>query len=178
MKTAKRIILLIVLAFVLYIAVCSVISYKKTYRSFSDFLDDPFRIDRYSDYGGFVTMSSEFITDDGQYTVETEDDITVLKLYNKESRTPDELLRYVTDTKKRKNKFYVKAGEGYAVINTDNKTCKIHILVDERDFIKLYGYDENKNVIYKSRFSENPLVTYCVYDDIGNESKLIFYTMK
>lgn len=178
MKTAKRIILLIVLTFVLYIAICSVITYKKTYRSFSDFLDDPFRIDRYSDYGGFVTMSSEFITDDGQYTVETEDDITVLKLYNKESRTPDELLRYVTDTKRKKNKFYVKAGEGYAVINTDDRTCKINVIADEWDFVELDGYDENKNIRYTSRFFENPLITYCDYDDFDDKTKLILSKME
>ena len=178
MKKSKKIILAIFLILVIYVVVNVYIQYKKQFRSFSDFLDDPFRMGRYSDYGGIIPNNSELITKDGQYTIETDDLITTLNLYDKDG-TSEELLRYVTDTKRKKNKFYVKAGEGYAVINTEKRTCMICVIVRDLEFVEYNGYDPDKEVTrYESRFRESPLITYCDYDDFYNEDKLVFYTMK
>ena len=76
-------------------------------------------------------------------------------------RYNDVLLAFVNSYKKKNDKLYVYADEGYCVVDIKSNTAKVLITVEKQYFSNLVG--ENEAVTYLSS-----------YDDFSAEDKKVF----
>lgn len=169
---SRKIIILISVLSVVFIIGCFINTNINMYNSFDDFLRDPFRID-YETEHGYISLGAIKITDDYKFVIEkNNDDILCLDMYYKKY-LHHELIRNITQYKKKKNKCYIKSDEGYAIVDSSLGKCSILITIPLNEYVIYSGLvDDNGNKIYNSRMVKDDDVIFLEsFDDFTTEEQ-------
>lgn len=173
-----RKIIVIAAAFVIFLSVIFMMR-SGVYSSFTGFLDDPFRIDRETEFGN-MALDAIPLTNDTKFRIEkiSGDDLSLTMYYEK--YLCYELLKNIQSYKKIYGKYFIISDEGYAIVIPNSQHSYLYICVDEDEYVLYSGsVDTNGNKIYNSRFVEDENIEYLdSYNEFSKEERAVFEKMR
>ncbi len=131
-----------------------------------------------SPYGGSFGKDTVVFMGDGKFSIDKVVNEKELIMYNTNGPL-DVLLSNVTKYKKKKDILYVIGSEGFGIVDGKTNMCRLLITIPDEEYIDGYAIDANGEKHYKSRYIDDPHITYLSsYEEFTKNERKIFDKMK
>ena len=130
-----------------------------------------------SPYPGSFGKDTVIFMGDGKFCISNVVNEKQLIMYNENSPL-DVLLSNITEYKKNKDILYVIGIEGFGIVDGKTNMCRLLITIPDEEYIDGYAIDVNGEKHYKSRYIDDPYVTYLSsYEEFTENERKIFDKM-